>query len=78
VLIQIPFMNSSLYVGPIANLLGGAEIAWLIGLVVAGGLYYATSHNVRNRIIPAAPESAPDRAREVTVPAAATTTEETL
>ncbi|WP_129661404.1 purine-cytosine permease family protein [Rothia uropygialis] len=39
VLVQIPFMNSSLYVGPVANLFGGAEIAWLIGLVVAGGLY---------------------------------------
>ncbi|WP_129360413.1 MULTISPECIES: purine-cytosine permease family protein [Micrococcaceae] len=39
VLVQVPFMNSSLYVGPVANLFGGAEIAWLIGLVVAGGLY---------------------------------------
>lgn len=41
VLIQIPFMNSSLYVGPIADLFGGAEIAWIIGLVVAGGIYLA-------------------------------------
>ncbi|AMM34775.1 Permease for cytosine/purines, uracil, thiamine, allantoin (plasmid) [Sinomonas atrocyanea] len=47
VLIQIPFMNSSLYVGPIADLLGGAEIAWIIGLVVAGGLYYLSSRAVR-------------------------------
>ncbi|WP_085528809.1 purine-cytosine permease family protein [Kocuria massiliensis] len=39
VLIQIPFMNSELYVGPIANLFGGAEVAWIIGLVVSGGLY---------------------------------------
>ena len=47
VLIQLPFMNSTLYVGPIADLLGGAEIAWLIGLVVAGGLYYVFSGTVR-------------------------------
>lgn len=47
VLIQLPFMNSSLYVGPIADLLGGAEIAWLIGLVAAGGLYYFFSGSVR-------------------------------
>ncbi|WP_258180898.1 purine-cytosine permease family protein [Burkholderia multivorans] len=47
VLIQIPFMNSSLYVGPIAHLLGGAEIAWMIGLAVAGGLYYASTGSIR-------------------------------
>ncbi|MGG5172633.1 purine-cytosine permease family protein [Pseudarthrobacter sp. J1738] len=40
ILIQIPFMNSPLYVGPVAEWLGGAEIAWLIGLVVSGGIYY--------------------------------------
>lgn len=43
VLVQIPFMNSSLYVGPIADWLGGAEIAWLIGLVVSGAGYYVFS-----------------------------------
>ncbi len=47
VLIQIPFMNSSVYVGPVANLMGGAEVAWLIGLVVAGGIYYLTSSAIR-------------------------------
>ncbi|MGZ4531163.1 MAG: purine-cytosine permease family protein [Mycobacteriaceae bacterium] len=47
VAIQIPFMNSTLYVGPIANWLGGAEVAWVLGLVVAGGLYYALSAGVR-------------------------------
>jgi len=77
VLIQIPFMNSSLYVGPIADLLGGAEIAWLIGLVVAGGLYYATSHNVRNQSTSAL--ATPEPANVAAVPATITTsTEETL
>ncbi len=50
VLIQIPFMNSPLYVGPIANLMGGAEVAWLIGLVVAGGIYYVTSASIRRQL----------------------------
>lgn len=50
VLIQIPFMNSTFYVGPIADWMGGAEISWLLGLVVAGGLYYAFSGRVRNEI----------------------------
>lgn len=40
VLVQIPFMNSPLYVGPIADLFGGAEVAWLIGLVVSGAIFY--------------------------------------
>jgi NCS1 family nucleobase:cation symporter-1 len=49
ILIQIPFMSSPLYVGPVANWLGGAEVAWLIGLIVAGGIYYffAPAHNTR-------------------------------
>jgi NCS1 family nucleobase:cation symporter-1 len=49
VLIQIPFMNSTLYVGPVADWLGGAELAWVLGLVVAGGLYYAFSSDIRRR-----------------------------
>jgi len=37
---SVPFMNQTLYVGPIANALGGADIAYLIGFVVAGVLYW--------------------------------------
>jgi nucleobase:cation symporter-1, NCS1 family len=39
-IVSIPFMNSALYVGPMANLLHGADIAYYIGLLVAGLLYY--------------------------------------
>src|SRR6266567_760144 len=38
--VSIPFMNSSLYTGPMANLLHGADIAYYIGMLVAGLLYY--------------------------------------
>src|SRR6266700_2486003 len=38
--VSIPFMNSSLYTGPIANLLHGADIAYYVGMLVAGVLYY--------------------------------------
>jgi nucleobase:cation symporter-1, NCS1 family len=55
VLIQIPFMNSTLYVGPIASWMGGAELAWLLGLAVSGGLYYLLSSRVR-RDAASAPE----------------------
>ncbi|MGH7902791.1 MAG: purine-cytosine permease family protein [Candidatus Dormibacteraceae bacterium] len=40
VLIELPFMNSAIYVGPISHRLGDADIAWIVGLIVAGGLYY--------------------------------------
>lgn len=40
VLVQFPFMNTDLYVGPIAKLLNGADIAWIVGLTVAALLYY--------------------------------------
>ncbi|MGH9104062.1 MAG: purine-cytosine permease family protein, partial [Acidimicrobiales bacterium] len=30
--IEVPFMDASFYVGPVANALGGGDIAWLVGL----------------------------------------------
>jgi len=38
--IQIPFINSSLYEGPIAKSLQGADIAWIVGLTFAAVAYY--------------------------------------
>jgi hypothetical protein len=32
--VQLPFANTSLYVGPYANLVDGADLSWLVGLVV--------------------------------------------
>jgi NCS1 family nucleobase:cation symporter-1 len=40
IIAEIPFMNSSLYVGPAARAMGGADIAWILGLVVPSVLYY--------------------------------------
>ncbi len=41
--VEIPFVNSSLYEGPIAKSLGGADISWIVGFVVAAGLYYVAT-----------------------------------
>jgi Purine-cytosine permease and related proteins len=38
--VSIPFMNQTLYVGPASNALGGADIAYLVGFVVAAALYW--------------------------------------
>jgi len=37
--VMIPFFSSGLYAGPIARALGGADIAMLVGLPVAAGVY---------------------------------------
>ncbi len=38
--IELPFMDSSVYVGPVAKSLGGGDIAWLVGLAFAIPTYY--------------------------------------
>jgi NCS1 family nucleobase:cation symporter-1 len=50
ILIEIPFVNSSLYEGPIAKHLGGADISWIVGLAFASVVYYlyARSHSYHN------------------------------
>ncbi len=37
---QIPFLAQKLYTGPITTLLGGADISWLVGILVTAALYY--------------------------------------
>ncbi len=38
--VELPFMNCSIYYGPIARSLDGADIAWIVGFVFAGLVYY--------------------------------------
>jgi NCS1 family nucleobase:cation symporter-1 len=38
--VMVPFMNTSIIVGPVANSLKQADIAFYVGFVVAGVLYY--------------------------------------
>lgn len=40
VLVEIPFINTTLYVGPICKALGGADISWILGLIIPCFLYY--------------------------------------
>ncbi|MHB1615622.1 MAG: purine-cytosine permease family protein [Actinomycetes bacterium] len=45
-LVSIPFMDTSLYVGPAAKALQGADIAYSVGFLVAGGVYAAIGARV--------------------------------
>jgi NCS1 family nucleobase:cation symporter-1 len=38
--VSIPFMDASVFVGPVATALGGADIAYVIGFIVAGAGYW--------------------------------------
>ncbi|MCV6905070.1 MAG: cytosine permease [Achromobacter xylosoxidans] len=40
VLVQMPFISTKLYTGPLVAHLGGVDISWIIGLIVPGLLYY--------------------------------------
>jgi nucleobase:cation symporter-1, NCS1 family len=64
--VELPFMNTSFYVGPIVNSLGGADISWMIGLVVAGTLYYVFHRSVAQRSGTAAAPAVPGAHRQVT------------
>lgn len=41
VLAQVPFLAQKLYTGPLAERLGGADVSWIVGLVVTGVVYHA-------------------------------------
>jgi NCS1 family nucleobase:cation symporter-1 len=41
ILIQIPFLSTSFYAGPLVEALGGVDVSWIVGLLVPGFLYYA-------------------------------------
>jgi NCS1 family nucleobase:cation symporter-1 len=40
IVIQLPFVSTRLYTGPVARDLGGADLSWIVGLAVTGPVYY--------------------------------------
>ena len=55
--VMIPFFSTGMYTGPVARALGGADLAMLVGLPVAGVAYYLACRNLdiaRDRSLAAA------------------------
>jgi len=52
ILVQIPFLATGLYTGPFVAALGGADISWILGLLVPGALYFGLARRSA-RSIPA-------------------------
>ena len=40
ILVQIPFIASALYTGPVARAIGGIDLSWIVGLLVTSPAYY--------------------------------------
>jgi nucleobase:cation symporter-1, NCS1 family len=53
ILVQVPFVSTAFYTGPLVAVLGGADISWIVGLIVPGALYYAIVR-ASPRLIPSA------------------------
>lgn len=49
IIVEIPFMSTSFYTGPMVNHLGGADISWILGLIVSGGLYAILGQAIARR-----------------------------
>lgn len=47
---QLPFLATSFYTGPLVAPLGGADISWIVGLIVPGVLYYFSARHAQRPI----------------------------
>ena len=49
ILIQVPFMSTPMYTGPVATALHGADLSWLIGLALTSPLYFFLARSAGRR-----------------------------
>jgi NCS1 family nucleobase:cation symporter-1 len=57
--IEVPFVNTTMFEGPIAKGLNGVDISWIICLIVIGPLYYVAARRLRPAVpVPAQPAKA--------------------
>jgi NCS1 family nucleobase:cation symporter-1 len=54
-IIEIPFMSQTLYTGPIAKMMGGADISWIVCLLVISPVYYFVSKTLMKTVSAPAP-----------------------
>jgi NCS1 family nucleobase:cation symporter-1 len=49
ILVQLPFIASPLYMGPVARALGGVDLSWIVGLAVTAPAYYGLARRSQGR-----------------------------
>ena len=52
ILVQLPFIASALYTGPVARAIGGIDLSWIVGLVVTSPVYYWLARRSQSRSEP--------------------------
>jgi len=52
IMVQLPFLATSFYTGPLVEPLGGVDISWIVGLLVPALLYYSLGQASRRRAPP--------------------------
>jgi nucleobase:cation symporter-1, NCS1 family len=50
ILVQLPFIASSLYTGSVARALGGVDVSWIVGLAVTSPVYFFIARSSRARV----------------------------
>jgi len=51
ILVQLPFVDSALYTGPVARALGGIDLSWIVGLLVTSPAYYFLARRSQARAV---------------------------
>jgi NCS1 family nucleobase:cation symporter-1 len=59
ILVQLPFVASPLYTGPVARAMGGIDLSWIVGLIVTSPAYYWLAKHARARAKASLGEYAP-------------------
>jgi NCS1 family nucleobase:cation symporter-1 len=49
ILVQVPFIASALYTGPVARAIGGIDLSWIVGLLVTAPAYYWLARRSQTR-----------------------------
>lgn len=50
ILVQVPFLSTAYFTGPLVEPLGGADISWILGLIIPGALYYVIARHSKAQI----------------------------
>ena len=52
IVLQLPFVANPLYTGPVARVLGGVDLSWIVGLAVTSPVYYWVGRLAQVRAAP--------------------------
>jgi nucleobase:cation symporter-1, NCS1 family len=59
ILVEVPFMSTTLWTGPAAKAINGTDLSWIVGLVITVPLYYLLA----TRLVTRRPAASPQPAR---------------